>query len=99
MMVVDFKKMAVEFKKFFGLGSTQKFPALSIAESKLCMADDRFEFNVIADSDWNYKDSVQAYYKHSENRHEIGIKESVYKKARNGDRSALKKNKPLFNWR
>ena len=89
MMIVDFKKMAVEFKKFFGLDSTQNFPALSIAENKLCMADECFEFIVIANSDWNYEDSVQAYYKHSENRHEIGIKESVYKKARSGDRSAL----------
>ena len=89
MMIVDFKKMAVEFKKFFGLSSTQNFPALSIAENKLCMTDECFEFIVIANSDWNYEDSVQAYYKHSENRHEIGIKESVYKKARNGDRSAL----------
>lgn len=89
MMIVDFKKMAVEFKKFFGLDSTQKFPALSIAENKLCMADECFEFNVIADTDWNYKDSVQAYYKHSKNRHEIGVKESVYKKARSGDKNAL----------
>ena len=89
MMIVDFKKMAVEFKKFFGLSSTQNFPALSIAENKLCMTDECFEFIVIANSDWNYEDSVQAYYKHSENRHEIGIKESVYKKARSDDRSAL----------
>ena len=78
MMIVDFKKIAVEFKRLFGLDSTQKFPALSIAENKLCMADEHFEFNVVADLDWNYKDSVQAYYRHSENRHEIGIKESVY---------------------
>lgn len=89
MMVVDFKKMAVEFKKFFGLDSTQNFPALSIAENKLCQADADFEFNVIADKDWNYKDSIQAYYKHCLNRHEIGIKESVYEKARSGNRSAL----------
>lgn len=59
-MIVDFKKMAVEFKKFFELSSQQKFPALSIAENKLYMTDDCFEFNVIADSDWNYKDSIQA---------------------------------------
>ena len=32
MMVVDFKKMAVEFKKFFGLGSTQKFPIEGIGK-------------------------------------------------------------------
>lgn len=89
MMVVDFKKMAVEFKKFFGLDSTQNFPALSIAENKLCQADADFEFNVIADKDWNYKDSIQAYYKHCSNRHEIGIKESVYEKARGGNRRAL----------
>ena len=30
MMVVDFKKMAVEFRKFFELDSTQNFPALNI---------------------------------------------------------------------
>ena len=58
MMIVDFKKMAVEFKRLFGLDSTQKFPALSIAENKLCIADDCFEFNVIADSDWNYRDKI-----------------------------------------
>ncbi|MGN0729732.1 hypothetical protein [Treponema sp.] len=89
MMVVDFKKMAVEFRKFFGLDSTQNFPALSIAENKLCQADAQFEFNIVADADWYYKDSIQAYYKHHANRHEIGIKESVYGKARNGDKSAL----------
>ncbi len=89
MMAVDFKKMAVEFKKFFELDAWQMFPVLSVAENKLCQADSHFEFNVIADKDWNYKDSVQAYYKHCENRHEIGIKESVYEKARNGDRRAL----------
>lgn len=89
MMIVDFEKMAVEFKKFFGLDSTQNFPALSIAENKLCQADAQFEFNVIADVDWNCKDSVQAYYKHCASVHEICIKESVYEKARSGDRSAL----------
>ena len=89
MMVVDFNKMAVEFKKFFGLDSSQKFPALSIAENSLCFADNDFEFNVVADKDWKYKDSVQAYYRHSKNRHEIGIKESVYNKARAGNKTAL----------
>ena len=89
MMVVDFKKMAVEFRKFFELDSTQNFPALNIAEKKLCQADAQFEFNIIADADWNYKDSIQAYYKHRSNCHEIGIKESVYQKARNGDHCAL----------
>lgn len=89
MMVVDFRQMAVEFKKFFGLTATQKFPVLSIAENKLCQADAHFEFTVIADAEWKYKDSIQAYYKHCANRHEICIKESVYEKARNGDRSAL----------
>ncbi|WP_191017965.1 hypothetical protein [Treponema zioleckii] len=89
MMIVDFKQMAVEFKKFFGLDSTQNFPALSIAENKLCQADAHFEFTVIADADWNCRDSIQAYYRHCANRHEICIKESVYERARNGDRSAL----------
>ncbi len=89
MMIVDFKKMAVEFKKFFGLDSTQSFSALSIAENKISQADAHFEFNVIADSDWSCKDSVQAYYRHCSNSHEIGIKESVYERARNGDRGAL----------
>ena len=50
MMVVDFKKMAVEFRKFFELDSTQNFPALNIAEKKLCQADAQFEFNIIADA-------------------------------------------------
>ncbi len=89
MMIVDFKKMAVEFKKFFEFDSLQNFPSLNITENKLSMADDFFAFNVIEDEDWNYKDSVQAYYKHSENCHEIGIKNSVYQKARHGDKSAL----------
>ncbi len=89
MMIVDYKKMAFEFKKFFGLDDSAKFPALNIAENKLFQADSQFEFNVIADKDWNFKNSIQAYYKHCANRHEIGIKESVYNKARNGDRSAL----------
>ncbi len=89
MMVVDFKKMAFEFKKFFGLDSTQAFPALSIAENKLCYADDCFEFNIIADRDWNCKHSVNAYYKHSERCHEIGIKESVYLLALDGNKDAL----------
>lgn len=89
MMIVDFKRIAVEFKRFFGLDSTQNFPSLSIAENKLCQADAQFEFSIIADCDWECKDSVQAYYEHRANRHEIGIKESVYQKARNGDRSAL----------
>lgn len=89
MMIVDFKKMACEFKKFFGLDSTQKFPALNIAENKLYMSDECFEFNVIEDSEWNYTDSVQAYYKHSKNCHEIGIKESVYQEARSGNKNAL----------
>lgn len=89
MMIVDFKQMAVEFKKFFGLDSTQMFPALSIAENKLCQADAHFEFNVIPDAEWTCKESIQAYYKHCANLHEICIKESVYEKARNGDRGAL----------
>lgn len=89
MMIVDFKQMAVEFKKFFGLDSTQMFPALSIAENKLCQADAHFEFNVIPDAEWTCKESIQAYYKHCKNLHEICIKESVYEKARNGDRGAL----------
>lgn len=89
MMIVDFKKMAVEFKKFFGLNAAQNFPALSIAENKLCKADSCFNFRVIADDEWNNKDSIQAYYEHCENRHEICIKESVYEKARSGDTNAL----------
>lgn len=89
MMIVDFKQMAVEFKKFFGLDSTQKFPALSIAENKLCQADAHFEFNIIPNAEWICKESIQAYYKHCANLHEICIKESVYEKARNGDRGAL----------
>lgn len=89
MMVVDFSRMAFEFKKFLGLDSTQTFPALNIAENKLCYADSRFEFSVIADCDWKYKDSVQAVYKHSDNRHEISIKESVYDLALGGDINAL----------
>ncbi|MCH5295925.1 MAG: hypothetical protein J1F14_08525 [Treponema sp.] len=89
MMVVDFKKMAVEFRRHFGLASGQAFPALSIAENKLCEADGQFEFSIIPDSEWGHKDSVQAYYRHSESHHEIAIKESVYHKARGGDREAL----------
>lgn len=89
MMIVDFKRMAVEFKRFFGLDSTQNFPSLSIAENKLCQADAHFGFRIIADCDWKRGDSVQAYYEHRANRHEIGIKESVYKKACDGDRGAL----------
>lgn len=89
MMVVDFKRMAVEFKRFFALDSAQSFPALSIAENKLFEADERFEFNIIADNDWSHTDSVHAYYRHSKNLHEIGIRESVYDKARNGDRTSL----------
>lgn len=89
MMIVDFEKMAVEFKKFFGLDSAQMFPALSIAENKLCQADANFEFKIVADAEWNCKDSVQAYYRHCANLHEICIKESVYEKARSGDRSAI----------
>ena len=71
MMVVDFKKMAFEFKKFLGLDLTQAFPALNIAENKLCYADAQFEFCIVADSDWNCKDSVNAYYKHSKRRQGI----------------------------
>lgn len=89
MMIVDFKRMAFEFKKFFGLESSQDFPALSIAENKLCQADAHFAFSIVADADWHHQDSVQAYYRHCESSHEIGIKESVYEKARGGDRSAL----------
>ena len=89
MMIVDFKKMAVEFKKFFEFDSLQNFPSLNVTENKLSMADDFFAFNVIEDEEWNCKDSVQAYYKHSENCHEIGIKNSVYQKARHGDKAAL----------
>ena len=89
MMIVDFKKMAVEFKKFFEFDSLQNFPSLNVTENKLSMADDFFTFNVIEDEEWNCKDSVQAYYKHSENCHEIGIKNSVYQKARHGDKAAL----------
>ena len=89
MMVVDFKKMAFEFKKFLGLDLTQAFPALNIAENKLCYADAQFEFCIVADSDWNCKDSVNAYYKHSERRHEIGVRESVYLLALGGDFNAL----------
>ena len=89
MMIMDFKKMAVDFRKFMGLTPQQKFPTLSIAENKLCAADSCFIFTIIKDEDWDYKDSVQAYYKHSEKCHEIGIKESVYQKARHGDKFAL----------
>ena len=89
MMIVDFKKMAVEFKKFFELDSSQMFPALSIAENKLLQADTHFQFNIKPDAEWNCKDSIQAYYRHCANLHEICIKESVYEKARNGDRGAL----------
>lgn len=89
MMFVDFKQMVIEFKKHFGLDASQNFPVLSIAENKLCQSDARFEFSIVADDEWEYKDSIQAYYKHCANKHEIGIKESVYNKARNGDRNAL----------
>ena len=89
MMLIDFKKVAVDFRNFFGLGSSQSFPVLTIAENKLCEADSSFMFNIIADKDWNYKDNIQAYYCHSTNSHEIGIRESVYNKARNGNKQAL----------
>ena len=89
MIIVDFKKMALEFKKFFGLTPSQSFLALTIAEIKLCEADSNFMFSIIADKDWNYKDSVQACYRHSANSHEIRIRESVYNKARSGNKQAL----------
>jgi len=89
MMIVDFEKIAQEFKRFFGLDSNHRFPALNIAEKTLCVADSNFIFSVIADDEWKEKESVQAYYRHTEKVHEICIKESVYEKARKGDMSAL----------
>lgn len=89
MMILDFKKMAVEFRKIFSISDNEKFPALHIAENGIYEKDGDFEFNIVSDSDWHFKDSVQAYYRHSSSKHEIGIRESVYQKALGGDKNAL----------
>lgn len=88
-MFLDFKRMAVEFRKLFSLSDCGNFPALDIAENEIYEKDKDFEFNIVSDCDWDFKNSVQAYYRHSSSKHEIGIKESVYNKALGGDRNAL----------
>ena len=89
MVLVDFKKIAGEFRKVFNLNSTEEFPAVKIAENKIHESYDKYTISIIPDAEWNYKNSVQAYYKHSDAVHEIGIKESVYRKALGGDKDAL----------
>lgn len=88
MIFVDFKKVSQEFRKRFNLKPFEDFPALKITD-KIAESDEKFVFNIVPDEDWNYKDSIQAYYVHSDDVHEIGIKESVYSKASNGDKGAL----------
>lgn len=89
MFFIDFKKVANEFRKVFNLGMTEEFPAVKIAERKIPESDSKFTVAIVADSEWTFLNSVQAYYRHSENVHEIGIKESVYLKALGGDKDAL----------
>lgn len=89
MFFIDFKKVASEFRKVFNLDSTEEFPAVKIAERKIPESDSKFTVLVVADCDWDFENSVQAYYRHSDNVHEIGIKESVYYRALGGDKDAL----------
>lgn len=89
MSLIDFKKIVNEFRTVFKLGLTEEFPAVKIAERDIPESDSKFTTRIIADCEWDFKDSVQAYYRHSENVHEIGIKESVYRRALDGDKDAL----------
>lgn len=89
MLAVDFTELAKKFRSFFELGSDSDFPAMLLMEDKIVSKDEKYDFDIVSDCEWEHGENVQAFYFHSEGVHQIVIKESVYQKARNGDKSAL----------
>lgn len=89
MLAVDFTELAKKFRSFFELDTNCDFPAMLLMEDKIVSKDEKYNFDIISDSEWKHGKNVQAFYFHSEGVHQIGIKESVYQKARDGDKSAL----------
>lgn len=89
MLAVDFTELAKKFRAFFELDTDCDFPAMLLMEDKIVSKDEKYDFDIISDSEWEHGKNVQAFYKHSEGVHQIGIRESVYQEARNGNKSAL----------
>lgn len=85
----DFSKITSKLIDFFGVSSPDSRLTVTKIELAITKADTLFQLNVIPDDKWPYGQNIQAYYLHSETLHEIGIKESVYNRACNGDLNAL----------
>lgn len=85
----DFSKITSKLIDFFGVSSPDSRLTVTKIELAITKADTLFQLNVIPDDKWPYGQNIQAYYLHSETVHEIGIQESVYNRACNGDLNAL----------
>ncbi len=85
----DFSKITSKLIDFFGVSSPDSRLTVTKIELAITKADTLFQLNVIPDDKWPYGQNIQAYYLHSETLHEIGIQESVYNRACNGDLNAL----------
>ncbi len=85
----DCSKITSTLIRFFVGRSPESRLTVAKIEIALEKADDLFQLNVISDDEWSYGQNIQAYYLHSDSLHEIGIKESVYLRACEGDLDAL----------
>ncbi|MDD6486196.1 MAG: hypothetical protein PUF61_04555 [Spirochaetales bacterium] len=85
----DFSKITSKLIDFFGVSSPDSLLTVTKIELAITKADTLFQLNVIPEDKWPYGQNIQAYYLHSETLHEIGIQESVYNRACNGDLNAL----------
>ena len=85
----DFTKITSDLINFFGVSSPDVRLSVTKIELAITKADPLFQLNIIPDDEWPYDHNIQAYYRHSEISHEIGIQESVYVRACKGDLNAL----------
>ena len=89
LLMLNQKAASAKLREFFMMDNADVHSIVSKLEIAMTKKDKLFCLNVIPDSEWVVGESVRAYYKHSETSHEIGIKESVYEKACEGQPFAV----------
>lgn len=89
LLILHQKTVSAKLREFFKLDNADENSIVKRLEITMTKKDNLFCLNVIPDSEWKEGETIQAYYKHSDTSHEIGIKESVYEKACEGQLFAV----------
>ena len=89
LLMLNKQYVSAKLREFFKLDKADEHSIVSKLEIAMTKKDKLFCLNVIPDNEWKEGESVQAYYRHSKTSHEIGIKESVYEKACEGQPFAV----------